>query len=93
MAVSGLVVTLSDDSAQSEAALKVIAQDPRLTVGERFGACLAVIAETPGPREDRDLCESLSATAGVRRVDVAFVALDDPKTQAGDPSDAHRNPS
>ncbi|MFO0836539.1 MAG: hypothetical protein U0638_16350 [Phycisphaerales bacterium] len=78
MAVSGIVVTLSDDRGLAKAALESLSTDPRLTLGERFDRRLAAVAETPSVRDDRDLWDDLNALPGVVRVDVTFVALDEP---------------
>lgn len=78
MAVSGIVVTLSDDQALAHAAIESLSADPRLTLGERFDRRLAAVAETPSARDDRDLWDDLNAIPGVVRVDVTFVALDEP---------------
>lgn len=75
MAISGLVVTLSDDAA-AEAAFSALTSDPRLTLGERFGRRVAVVAETPGVHDDRELFNDLQGTPGITHVDVTFVHLD-----------------
>lgn len=78
MAVSGIVVTLSEDSALAAAALGALRADGRLTLGERFGARVAAVAENAGVAEDGAMWDDLHALPGVERVDVTFVALDDP---------------
>ena len=92
MAVSGLVLTLSD-SPGAEVVLSALAADPRLTFGERFGRRVAVVAETPSNDEDRALFYELRSTPGITNVDVAFVDLEvetgagenpDPKTPVED---------
>ncbi len=75
MAVSGLVVTLSDDAA-ADAALSRWAADPRITLGERFGRRIAVVADTPSVNDDHSLFDELRSTSGITHVDVAFVHLD-----------------
>lgn len=75
MAISGLVVTLSEDPAGA-AALAVLKSEPRLTLGERFGRRIAVVAETPSARDDRELFDELRGTLGITQVDVTFVHLD-----------------
>ena len=75
MAISGLVVTLSDDAAGA-AVLSVLATNPQLTLGERFGRRVAVVAETPSVHADRDLFDELRSTPGITQVDVTFVHLD-----------------
>jgi hypothetical protein len=75
MAISGLVVTLSDDAA-AEAAFSALRSDPRLTLGERFGRRVAVVAETPSVHDDRSLFDELRGRSGITHVDVIFVHLD-----------------
>ncbi len=75
MAISGLVVTLSDGAAGA-AVLAVLRSDPRLTLGERFGRRVAVVAETPSAHDDRELFDELRATKGITHVDVTYVHLD-----------------
>lgn len=75
MAISGLVVTLSNDTAAA-ATLSVLSSDPRLTLGEQFGRRIAVVAETPSAHEDRELFDELRAMPGITQVDVTFVHLD-----------------
>jgi hypothetical protein len=75
MAVSGLVVTLSDDAAAA-AALSKLLSDPRITVGDRFGRRLAAVAETPSVHADHLLFDELRSTRGIVHVDVAFVHFD-----------------
>lgn len=75
MAISGLVVTLSDDTAAAEA-LSALTLDPRLTLGERFGRRVAVVAETASAHDDRELFDELRGMPGITQVDVTFVHLD-----------------
>ena len=76
MAISGLVVTLADDQAVADAAVALLKADPRLTIGERFGRRLALVADTPSVPADRSLWDELRQTPGVVYVDVTFVHLD-----------------
>lgn len=85
MAISGLVVTLSDDAAAT-AALSMLCNDPRFTLGERFGRRVAVVAETPSVDSDRALWDELRGHPGITNVDVTFVHLDS-DTQGRPPSD------
>lgn len=75
MAISGLVLTLSDDAAGA-AVLSVLSTNPLLTLGDRFGRRVAVVAETPSAHADRDLFDELRGTPGITQVDVTFVHLD-----------------
>jgi hypothetical protein len=76
MAISGLVITLSEDAMAAEAAAAWLEADARVTLGERFGRRLAAVAETPSVEADRALWDELNAMAGVTRVDVTYVHLD-----------------
>lgn len=91
MAISGLVLTLSDDDA-ADSALAVLSLDPRLTLGERFGQKLAVVAETPGVESDRQLWDDLSRTPGIIHVDITYVHLDQaPITSGAGPSPSEKS--
>jgi len=81
MAISGLVVKLAEDD-DAGAALARLAADSRITLGERFGNRLAVVAETSNVQADRDLFDELSAMPGIVHVDVTFVHLGE-NTDAG----------
>lgn len=89
MAVSGLVVSLSPNESDAAHAIARLATDARLTLGERFGHRLAVVAETGGVGEDRALWDDLHAIEGVEGVDVTFVALDETSHEQED-ADDHR---
>jgi len=86
MAISGIVVTLAEDTVSAAAAQAALAADARLTIGDRFGRRLAVVAETPSVQADRDLWDELWRTPGITHVDVTFVHLDSPASQYPDPS-------
>lgn len=76
MAISGLVVTLAENNDAAEAAVAILRADPRLTLGEQFGRRLALVADTPSVRADRDLWDELRGNPGITNVDVTFVHLD-----------------
>lgn len=75
MAISGLVITLAENPAGA-AALSALASDLRLTLGERFGQRVALVAETPSARNDHDLFDQLRELPGITQVDVTYVHLD-----------------
>lgn len=83
MAISGLVLTLGDDARGIEA-LERLARDPRLTLGDRFGSRLAVVAETNGIEADRDLWDDLRALPGVLSVELSFVQFDEESEEASE---------
>lgn len=76
MSISGLVLTLSNDDSAA-GAISALAADQRLTLGDRFGPRLAVVAETPCVASDRELWDQLRSTPGIANVDVTFVHLDE----------------
>jgi len=86
MAISGLVVTLAEDAAIAESAAASLGRDARLTVGDRFGRRLAVVAETPDVASDRDMIDELRMMPGVVYVDVTFVGGLDAKDSQRDAS-------
>lgn len=88
MSISGLVLTLSHD-ATADVAVSELAIDPRLTLGDRFGRRLAIVAETASVEADRDLWDRLRGTPGITNVDVAFVHLDADPIGTPAPADTH----
>lgn len=86
MSISGLVVTLSDNSL-ADAATAALAADPRLTLGGQFGRQLAIVADTPGVASDRDLWDQLRTMPGITNVDVTYVHLDADPGENGSPGD------
>jgi hypothetical protein len=84
MAISGLVVTLSDKFSE-EAMRASLATDERLTVGECFDGRVALVAETPSVEADRALWEDLWSMPGVRHVDVTYVYLEGESQSQEDP--------
>ncbi|MCO4763846.1 MAG: hypothetical protein KC502_20200 [Myxococcales bacterium] len=80
MAISGLVLTLSNDDTDRAAALAVLSNMTCLELGERAGNRLPVVADTPDRRADRDLFERLGRITGVTFAEVAYVWFD---TDAG----------
>ena len=73
MAISGLVLTLTDDPAGQAQAILSLAAMPELELGDLTGMRLPVVAETPHQGADRDLFERLQAMPGVLYADVAYV--------------------
>lgn len=76
MSISGLVLTLSDDDSAGTV-VSTLAADPRITLGEKFGRRLAIVAETSSVESDRELWDYLRGLPGITNVDVTFVHLDD----------------
>jgi hypothetical protein len=93
MSISGLVVTLADEDVTAESAVTTLRADARLTLGERFGRRLAIVADTSSVHDDRVLWDELREMPGVVHVDVTFVHLDAdlPEDQRQDePAEDHR---
>jgi hypothetical protein len=71
MTISALVVTV--DPRELDATLAGLAADPRLTVGERAGNRVPVVAETATAMDGDRLYRELRDAAGVWSVDVVMV--------------------
>lgn len=84
MSISGLVLTLENDPPLAESAIRVLSQDPRITLGDRAGERLAIVVETGSRFEDEEVYAALKSTPGVRFVDVAFVEFGSGEEGAGD---------
>ncbi len=79
MAVSALIVTLSEDPELAQTTLRALGRDARFTVGEtRVDRRVAVVLDTPDPAADEAAHAWLRALRGVEFVDVVLVYLDDP---------------
>ncbi len=75
MAISGLMVTLRADMSATQA-LRTLADDPRLTLGERVDRRVPIVAETPSAEHDAALWDDLLALPGIESVDVTFVSVE-----------------
>jgi hypothetical protein len=73
--ISGLVITLDADPRQNAEALRVLAENPRITVGERFGLRLAVVSDTKSSVEAEELVRSLFLVPGVAFVDIVCIDM------------------
>ena len=76
MAITGLVLTLSDDDEAREQALAHIAAEPAVTLGDPEGVRYPAVVDTTSSREDRSCFERLEATAGVDLVELVCVSFD-----------------
>ena len=77
VAITGLVVTLSGDSAESGAAREAMEQHALLNLGEPKGRKLPVVADTPSKEDDLAVWHWLNELAGVEFVDVVYVHLEE----------------
>jgi hypothetical protein len=76
MAISGLVVTLIEDASIADQAIRRLSADSRLSLGDRAGWRVPLVAETPSAASDAQLWAELLATPGIKSVDVTFVSID-----------------
>lgn len=76
MAISGLMVTLCANAEATEQALLALSADRRLTLGERVGRRVPMVAETASAAQDAELWNDLHALPGIESVDVTFVSID-----------------
>lgn len=82
MSVSALVLTLAEDPAAADDALRAIAADGRFTLGQREGPRrVALVQDTPDRDADQAAHDWLLARPGVAFVDVVLVYLDPPATE------------
>ena len=98
MPISGLSIVLSPDAQCAEQACEAIGREPRIEVGERQGARLAIVSETQSTDEDKQLWNWLWDLPGVAHVDVAFIHFEppndsgvvDPQLQSQAPNDTRQ---
>ncbi|MBZ0266908.1 chaperone NapD [bacterium] len=91
MSISGLVVTLTGDPAESGTAVAALTAEPQLRLGPRSGARLAIVAETDSVHEDRELLERIAHTPGVLSAHVVYVEVVPPESPAP-PGNRFSNP-
>ena len=84
MAITGLVLTLSEDPTERAKALEKIECEPGVTLGDPAGARFPVVVDTPSTREDRDSFERLGAIEGVRLVELVCVNFEDSEDGSDD---------
>lgn len=77
MPISGLIVTLTDDLPQQEAALSAMRKHPALELGQPRYNQVPLVVESVDDEEDRLIWEWLYALPGVTMVVVAFIHFDD----------------
>ncbi len=93
MAISGLVLTLTDDAATQAQTMSSLAAMPELELGDLAGVRLPVVADTPHQGADRDLFARLQAMPGVLHADVAYVWFEPDGDPAADlAADLAKNP-
>jgi hypothetical protein len=73
MAISGLILTLSNDKELRDGALAKLAEEPDLRVGTPTGAYLPAVLEARDVRGCEAFCERLLGVTGVEFVNVVSV--------------------
>lgn len=76
MPISGLVLTLSKNSADRERAIQAIQQEPRVEIGPTVSNRMAVVLDTQSTDEDKQLWNWLSDLSGVVFIDVVLVGFE-----------------
>jgi hypothetical protein len=82
MAISSLIIDVTDDQAGIDA-LAAIAADARCTLGPHHAGRHALVVETADVLESTALYERLGATAGIASVQLVAAWLDDAPVPAG----------
>jgi hypothetical protein len=77
MFTSGLILTVSEDATQAEAAWNAIRDAGPFTLGEWIGPCRAAVLEARDTRETHDWHDWLLACPGVMDVEIVFVHWDE----------------
>ena len=76
MAVTALVLTLSDDKTERKTALSELTMQPGVPVGDPFGVRLPVVVDTESTREDKLCFERIEAIDGVHLIELVSVDYD-----------------
>lgn len=88
MAISGLVITLSEHEAERAAALACIAKERALTLGQAHGLRLPAVLESDDRHHYQRCWDALVDLPGVLQVDLVFVDY-----EASGESDGQRSES
>ncbi|MCA9135767.1 MAG: hypothetical protein KDB00_03385 [Planctomycetales bacterium] len=86
MPVSGLVLSLSEDSQLRDDTCALIENEPRITVGVCEHNRLAIVLDTQSKHEDQQVWDWLASLAGVSMIQVAFVGFESPPDRHGNAS-------
>lgn len=76
MPVSGLVITICEETRLREDVIGDLSQHPQMTMGEMEGNRLAVLLDTPTRADDKASLKWLESLPGVMMVEVAFVGFE-----------------
>ena len=77
MAITGLVITLSDEPRPIDQTLAELATDPRLELGECRQSTLAAVLTTASAADDKKTFETIRQIKGVTNLAIAVVHFDD----------------
>lgn len=77
MPISGLVVTLSEDTQRRAAALAELRRHDAIEVGEVAGERVPIVVTSADSDEDRRIWDWLSALPGVLLVSVAYIHFEE----------------
>jgi len=92
MPVYGLVITLEPDKELERGFLDELRRDPRVTLGDRAGARLALATETGSSLEQHDLHDRLIDHPAVQHLDTTFAELDEPCTHSETETETETEP-
>ncbi len=77
MPMTAWLLTLSEHDDLRREAMALLAADPRLTLGDRLGPGMSVIAETCSPDDDSDLWLAWLQTPGIVLADLVWSDFSD----------------
>ena len=73
MAISGIVITLENDSRLQAGALKRLSEMPQLELGPRNGPRIPAVMDTEDVKGARACWDDIMALSGVEGIDLVFV--------------------
>jgi hypothetical protein len=79
MSVSGLAITLSEQTKVADAAITALHRHHAVELGPRVGRRLAATTDTASTSSDEELWHWMRALPGVDHIDVVFVHFDEPE--------------
>ncbi len=81
MPISGLVLTVADEVSIDQI-LSSLSECPAVTPGPVNGRKIAIVTETDGREEDKQLWKTLQDISGVFHIDVAYIQFDENEEHA-----------
>lgn len=76
MPISGLAITLSDES-RLEDVCNELRRSTHITIGEHEGRKIAVVVETSSQVEDERVRRWIGEISGICHIDIAFISFED----------------